>query len=161
MLRFSDHKTAGELLASLLVDEYAGRTDVVVLALRARATDVARAVASALKRPLAIEVPAVIPSDALEGCTIILVDDGFATARELTELVIEARTYRPARLITAAPIASEDAAAAARKAADDAVFLATPSPFRSVGFWYEDSMRWATQALFAGSRRAARHVCAS
>jgi predicted phosphoribosyltransferase len=149
MFRFSDHKTAGELLAEAL-NEFAGRRDVFVLALRAHATEVAAAVAKELKCPFAYQPPPVTPLPPLFGATLLLVGDGFATARELSELLEEARVHRPASVVVAAPVASTDAVALARKSADGWAFLATPTPFHSVGFWYEDSMRLATSALFAG-----------
>jgi predicted phosphoribosyltransferase len=155
MFRFTDHKSAGELLGTVL-DDYADRTDVVVLALRRSATEVARAVAATLQCPFAFEEPPVIPLFAFDGLTVILVHDGFASAAELNELVFEARCYRPARLIVAAPVVSSEAAAKARKSTDASAFLAMPSPFNSVGYWYEDSMREAREVLFVGRNRARR-----
>ena len=159
MFRFSDHTTAGELLADAL-DEFAGRRDVIVLALRAHATEVAAAVAKGLKCTFAFQPPPVTPLPPLFGATILLVGDGFATARELSELLQEARVHRPVSLIVAAPVASMDAVALARKSADGWAFLATPTPFHSVGFWYEDSMRLATSALFAGRHSSFRTAAA-
>jgi predicted phosphoribosyltransferase len=149
MYRFSDHKTAGELLASMLA-EFRARPDVVVLALRRSAAEVALAVAESLSCTFAYELPPVAPLPQLEGATVLLVDDGFASSHEVGELAAEARVHRPNRLFIAAPVASADAVAGARKAADGCAFLATPTPFHSVGFWYEDSMRRARSALFAG-----------
>jgi predicted phosphoribosyltransferase len=122
----------------------------VVLALRDHATEVAVAVADVLRLTFAHDILPTAPVAAFQGRTIILVDDGFETASELVRLVAEARVHNPARVIVAAPIASIDAVAGARRAADGWAFLATPTPFHSVGFWYEDSMRQVSTALFAG-----------
>lgn len=156
MFRFSDHKMAGELLATVLGD-FAERSDVVVLALRQHAADVAVAVADVLRLTFAHELPPVLPIASFQGRTILLVDDGFETATELVRLVVEARVHKPARVIVAAPVASIDAVAGARRVADGWAFLATPRPFHSVGFWYDDSMREVGAALFAGRHPLHRH----
>jgi predicted phosphoribosyltransferase len=152
MFRFRDHKTAGQILGVML-DEYAERTGVVVLALRRSAIDVAQAVATALECPFVFEDPPVIPLALLRGATIILVDDGFASTDEVNDLISQTLVFHPSRMIAAAPVASPEAARKARDATDEAVFLATPSPFHSVGFWYEDTMREVAETLFIGSRR--------
>jgi predicted phosphoribosyltransferase len=149
VFRFSDHRTAGELLATVLED-FAERADVVVLALRPHGAEVAVALADVLRLTFAHELPPITPIASFHGRTILLVNDGFESASELVSLVAEARVHDPARVIVAAPVASLDAADGARRAADGWAFLATPTPFHSVGFWYDDSMRQVTNALFAG-----------
>jgi predicted phosphoribosyltransferase len=159
VFRFSDHRTAGELLATVLED-FAERTDVVIFALREHAADVAVAVADVLRLSFAHELPPVTPIASFQNRTIILVDDGFETASELVRLVAEVRVHNPARVIVAAPVASVDAVAGARRAADGWAFLATPTPFHSVGFWYEDSMRRVSTTLFAGRSRLPQRIAA-
>ncbi|MHA7264185.1 phosphoribosyltransferase [Arthrobacter sp. TMN-37] len=73
----------------------------------------------------------------LTGHTAVVVDDGVATgatARVACEVV---RGLGAARVVLAAPVAPADAALRI-PGADDHVFLATPSRFRSVGEHYED-----------------------
>lgn len=156
MFRFSDHSEAGTLLGRLLEKETT-QPNVVVLALRVEAEAVATSVAAVLESPLILQVPYVTPLPALEGSTIILVDDGFASVEELYEAAAAARMHRPGRLIAAAPVATREVSANASRIVDGFAFLATPRPFHSVGFWYEDTMRHVARAVFAGPARSVAH----
>ena len=47
------------------------------------------------------------------------------------------RRGRPARVVVAVPVGSDQACTALRSEADDIVCLFTPEPFWAVGFYYE------------------------
>lgn len=74
---------------------------------------------------------------ALEGKTVVLVDDGIATGATMRAAVDAARARDPARIIVAAPTASREALVALERAADAVVVLAAPEPYFAVGEWYE------------------------
>jgi predicted phosphoribosyltransferase len=78
------------------------------------------------------------PPPGLQGCDIVLVDDGLATGSTMLAAIRSARAAGAARVIVAAPVASVEAAALTRAEADDAVFVLVPPDLRSVGEWYEE-----------------------
>jgi predicted phosphoribosyltransferase len=152
MLRFSDRREAGRLLASLL-GEYTGRADVVVMPIRMRAAPVAEGLSAVLG---ARRLPAYADSDALAvlgGSTVILVDDGFDSIDRMREAMIVARGCDAVRIVAAGPVGTVDACHAISSMVDRSVCLSMPTPFRSVGFWYDDSFRAAARAVFVGQRR--------
>lgn len=69
---------------------------------------------------------------------VILVDDGLATGATMRVAVEALRAKRPAKIITAAPVASRQACEMLRKSADGCVCVITPDPFYGVGMWYDD-----------------------
>jgi predicted phosphoribosyltransferase len=75
---------------------------------------------------------------ALEGRTVVLVDDGVATGSTMTAAAREARRRRPDKLILAAPVASSEAARHLAAEADECVWLAVPNPFFAVGDCYRN-----------------------
>ncbi len=86
-----------------------------------------RAAYSALRSPVAVE-----------GRTVILVDDGLATGATARAAIHEIRRQSPARLVMAVPVAADDAAAAIAPLVDDFICLQMPADFRSVGQFYRD-----------------------
>jgi len=76
------------------------------------------------------------PPPALEGRTVILVDDGLATGCTMRAAVAAARKRNPAEIVVAVPVSSEQAWESLRRQADDIVSLHTPALFRAVGLWY-------------------------
>ncbi len=78
------------------------------------------------------------PPLALEGRTVILVDDGIATGSTLEAAARAVRAGRPRRLVIAAPVASAEAFTRLGGLADQVLVGATPAPFGSVGNWYQD-----------------------
>jgi putative phosphoribosyl transferase len=192
---FQDRTDAGRQLAAEL-GAYAGRTDVLVLALPRGGVPVAYEVARALHAPLdvflvrklglpgraelamgaiasggilvlnedvvqVLQVPEEVieavagqeqeelerrerlyrddrPLPAVEGRTVILVDDGLATGSTMRAAVAALRRLRPARLVIAVPVAAPETCAELREEVDDIVCVRTPKPFYAVGCWYED-----------------------
>jgi predicted phosphoribosyltransferase len=74
----------------------------------------------------------------VEGRTAVLVDDGMATGATMRVAVDVVRGRGPRVLVVAVPVASPEACAAVREAADRVVCLAAPAHFRAVGTWYDD-----------------------
>jgi putative phosphoribosyl transferase len=74
----------------------------------------------------------------IEGRTIIIVDDGAATGASMRAALQALRRMNPKTVIAAVPVASEEGLHAIEQEADETVCLQTPSPFHSVGQWYED-----------------------
>jgi putative phosphoribosyl transferase len=75
---------------------------------------------------------------ALEGRTVIVVDDGLATGRSALAAVRSLRGRGAARVILAAPVASREAAGLLSEAADELVCVEIPSDLWAVGAWYVD-----------------------
>jgi putative phosphoribosyl transferase len=76
------------------------------------------------------------PWPALEGATVILVDDGLATGATMRAALAAVRQYQPSEVVVAIPVAPPDTVEFLRGVADDVVCLATPEPFHAVGLWY-------------------------
>jgi putative phosphoribosyl transferase len=75
---------------------------------------------------------------ALEGRTVIVVDDGVATGVTDTAALRAIRRLRPRRLVLAVPVCAPDSAARLRDEADEVVCLLEPRMLYGVGQWYED-----------------------
>jgi putative phosphoribosyl transferase len=74
----------------------------------------------------------------LEGQTVILVDDGMATGSNMYAALLAARRQQAARVVVAAPVASDSAYALLHDMADEVVCLDIPEPFYAVGSAYAD-----------------------
>jgi len=74
----------------------------------------------------------------LNGCTVIIVDDGIATGATFFASVEAVRQHHPGRLVAAVPVGPEDTITMARRLVDEVVVLATPDPFEAVGSHYVD-----------------------
>jgi putative phosphoribosyl transferase len=78
------------------------------------------------------------PALAVEGKTVVLVDDGIATGTTVRAALLAVRLRKPARLILAIPVAPQDVVAALRPDIDDLVCLSQPPYFHAVGVHYAD-----------------------
>jgi putative phosphoribosyl transferase len=194
-MMFRDRADAGRHLAAKL-GPYAGRTDVLVLALPRGGVPVAFEVARALHAPLDVflvrklglpgqeelamgalatggvrvlnedllrdlnlleeEIDAVTareqrelerrerlyrddrPPPAVQGRTVILVDDGLATGSTMRAAVAALRGLQPARVIVAVPVGAAETCAELRRQADEVVCTQTPELFYAVGLWYQN-----------------------
>ncbi len=77
------------------------------------------------------------PPIPLAGRTVILVDDGVATGATLLAAIHSARAARAAKVIAAAPVASQEAAELLARKADAVVFLEVPADFGALSQFYE------------------------
>jgi putative phosphoribosyl transferase len=98
---------------------------------------------------------------ALSGKTVILVDDGLATGATMRTALASARRLDPARIVVAVPTAPAETCTTLAAEADEVVCLMTPSPFFSVGEWYEDFGQTSDDevvALLERARAFGRHM---
>ena len=73
---------------------------------------------------------------AVEGRTVIVVDDGLATGSTMIAALHSARAKGPERLVCAVPVAAADSLERVRPYADDVVCLHAPSYFFAVSQFY-------------------------
>jgi predicted phosphoribosyltransferase len=78
------------------------------------------------------------PFPAVNGRTVILVDDGLATGSTMRAAVAALRAEGPREIVIAVPVGAPETCAGMRHVADDVVCLERPDPFYAVGLWYED-----------------------
>jgi predicted phosphoribosyltransferase len=77
----------------------------------------------------------------VQGCTVILVDDGLATGASMRAAVEALNEEDPKRLVVAVPVAPPEACEAIRAEVDEIVCALTPVVFYGVGRWYEDFLQ--------------------
>jgi putative phosphoribosyl transferase len=75
---------------------------------------------------------------AVQGKTVILVDDGIATGATALAALASLRRAGARRLILAVPVAPHESVPQMKAAADEVVILAAPFGFASVGQFYEN-----------------------
>lgn len=78
------------------------------------------------------------PPPAVEGRTVILVDDGLATGSTMRAAAAAIRAQQPRRLVVAVPVAPAETCDELRSEVDDVMCLLTPMRFHAVGEWYDD-----------------------
>jgi putative phosphoribosyl transferase len=93
---------------------------------------------------------------AVEGATVVVVDDGIATGTSVRAALKALRRRAPARLVLAVPVAPHDTLAALRAEVDDLVCLATPEPFHAVGAHYVDFHQVNDDEVLAALHAASR-----
>jgi putative phosphoribosyl transferase len=104
------------------------------------------------------------PLGALDGRTVLTVDDGIATGYTMLAALKGLRAANPGLLVAAVPLAAEESLWKVSRESDRVVCLATPDPFYAVGYHYvgfeqltdEDVVRYlerARQQLSAGRGR--------
>lgn len=74
----------------------------------------------------------------LAGRTVLIVDDGLATGATMIAAIHAARRAGAQKVLAAAPVASEPAAARVGAEADETLFLKIPPYLSSIGEWYDD-----------------------
>lgn len=77
------------------------------------------------------------PPAAVEGRTVLLVDDGLATGATMRAAARSLRKRVPGRLVVAVPVGSREACMALREDADEVICLAQPEPFYAIGLHYQ------------------------
>ena len=78
------------------------------------------------------------PPLAVEGRTVILVDDGLATGSTMIAAARSIRARHPARLVIAVPVGPRDTCDTMRAESDEVVCLEMPANFMAVGLHYGD-----------------------
>ncbi|GAX41213.1 hypothetical protein NIES4075_21820 [Tolypothrix sp. NIES-4075] len=77
------------------------------------------------------------PKLAIAGRTIILIDDGLATGATMRAAIAALHKQQPAKIVVAVPVSSPQTCQEIKSHVDEIICAETPSPFYSVGFWYE------------------------
>jgi predicted phosphoribosyltransferase len=72
------------------------------------------------------------------GRAVILVDDGLATGSTMRAAIQALRQKKPRRMAVAVPVAAAPTCEELANLVDEMFCYATPEPFYSVGFWYDD-----------------------
>lgn len=75
---------------------------------------------------------------AVQGRTVIVVDDGLATGASMRAALAALRGLHPKRLVVAVPVAPADAGVRLADVCDEFVCLAAPPDFAAVGHYYDD-----------------------
>lgn len=78
------------------------------------------------------------PPVAVQGKTVILVDDGLATGATMRSAIRALRLQEPARLVMAVPVAPWETCRELQEEADEVICAATPAAFHAVGTAYQD-----------------------
>jgi putative phosphoribosyl transferase len=79
-----------------------------------------------------------VPFPALDGRTVIVVDDGLATGSTMRAAVKALRKMQPARIVVAAPVGASETCRGLEREADEVVCVNTPESFHAVSTWYQD-----------------------
>jgi putative phosphoribosyl transferase len=93
---------------------------------------------------------------AVEGRSVVLVDDGIATGTTVRAALRALRRRHPARLVLAVPVAPPEEAAQLRSEVDDLVCLRTPLVFGAVGAHYRDFEQTTDDEVVAAMREFQR-----
>jgi len=98
------------------------------------------------------------PRTALEGRTVVVVDDGIATGSTARAACQVAHAQGAARVVLAVPIAPPGWEAGLGAGADEFVCLDTPEPFFAIGQFYADFDQTSDEEVIACLERAAHRV---
>jgi putative phosphoribosyl transferase len=94
-----------------------------------------------------------LPLPAIEGRTVIVVDDGIAMGSTMRAAVMLCRNKSAAYVVVAAPVAAPDTVDAFKKIADDVVILETPEYFQAVAQVYLNWYDLSDEEVLAIMRR--------
>ena len=78
------------------------------------------------------------PPRVLDGCTVLLVDDGVATGATMKAAVKALRRQNVAKIVVAVPVGAPQTCAELREEADETVCILEPESFYAVGQYYRD-----------------------
>lgn len=105
---------------------------------------------------------AVLPKVALEGRSVILVDDGIATGATMQASVWAAREAGASRIVVAVPVGSRDALERLERDADEVVCPHIPEYFYAIGQFFEDFGQVSDEEVMeifrAHSRKAGKDI---
>jgi putative phosphoribosyl transferase len=96
------------------------------------------------------------PFPVIRGHTVIVVDDGLATGATMRAAIIALLTQQPARLVVAVPVAAPQTCQELESEVDEVVCAVTPTPFYSVGLWYENFPQTSDEEVRSLLEKAAK-----
>ena len=94
------------------------------------------------------------PPPAVDGKTVILVDDGLATGATMRAAIAALKEQGPAQIVVAVPTAAPQTCESMRHEVDEVVCAITPEPFYAVGLWYDDFAQTTDEEVRALLERA-------
>ncbi|MFN6564978.1 MAG: phosphoribosyltransferase [Nostoc sp. ChiSLP01] len=97
------------------------------------------------------------PLPDLRGRTVILVDDGLATGATMWAAAVAVRKQQPALIVIAVPVAAPETCQQLNPEVDQIACVSTPSPFYSVGLWYENFPQTTDQEVQELLTKAAKN----
>jgi putative phosphoribosyl transferase len=89
------------------------------------------------------------PRVPVDGCTVVVVDDGIATGSTARAACQVARAHGAARVVLAVPVAPPGWAVRFEGDADELVCVAEPEPFYAIGQWYRDFSQTTDEEVVA------------
>jgi predicted phosphoribosyltransferase len=101
------------------------------------------------------------PMPDVGGRVVMLVDDGLATGSTMRAAVAALRRLGPAEIVVAVPVGAAEACEDLSAEADEVVCARTPTPFMSVGMWYDDFAQTGDEEVSELLRRAASRAGAA
>ncbi len=78
------------------------------------------------------------PQPKIKNRTVILIDDGIATASTMRAAIAVIQEQQPKRIVVAIPVAPPSICEELRTEIDEVICLTTPEPMYAIGLWYED-----------------------
>jgi putative phosphoribosyl transferase len=78
------------------------------------------------------------PQPKIKNRTVILIDDGIATASTMRAAIAVIQKQQPQRIVVAIPVAPPSTCEELRDEVDEVICLTTPEPMYAIGLWYED-----------------------
>jgi putative phosphoribosyl transferase len=94
------------------------------------------------------------PAVAVQGRTVILVDDGLATGSSMRVAIMALKRKKTAQIVVAVPVGASAACLEIESEVDQIICLVTPEHFRSVGEWYWDFSQTSDEEVRDLLRRA-------
>ncbi|MEA5507150.1 phosphoribosyltransferase [Halotia wernerae UHCC 0503] len=78
------------------------------------------------------------PQPKIKNRTVILIDDGIATASTMRAAIAALREQQPRHIVVAIPVAPPSTCEQLRTEVDEVICLTTPESMYAIGLWYED-----------------------
>ena len=98
------------------------------------------------------------PPPAVNGKTVILIDDGLATGTTMRAALVAIKKQAPRRVVIAVPVAPYQTVQEFSLMGDEIVCVMTPEPFHAIGLWYQEFFQVADEEVcHLLEEAAARH----
>ena len=101
------------------------------------------------------------PPLAVQGQTVILVDDGIATGSSMQVAITALRQMKPVRLVVAAPVIPVSTCKRLRREVDELICVQMPASFYAIGEFYENFSQVSDEEVTDLLRRITRQPTTS